>query len=119
MAEIEISQDDIANLGEKLEEITNEKERALLAAVLAVAGKTIRGGSAEDPPQVIHSTEPGAPVVVQLEDTGLSFPDQIAAAFTPGAIVELEEIDVDDIGVGHLAAIRVGHVASVKVGPGS
>jgi hypothetical protein len=119
VTEIEISQQDIDNLGGRLEEITNENERALLVAILAVAGKALRGGSAEDPPQVIHSTEPGAPVVVQLEDSVLSFQDQIAAAFTPGAVVELDGEDVDNVRVGHFAAIRVGHVASIKVGRGS
>jgi hypothetical protein len=119
VGEIVISQQDIESLGQKLEIITQGNERVLLAGILAIAVKVIRG-EADDPPQVFHSTEPGSPaVVVQVEDPLPTIRAQIAAAFTPGTIVEVDELDVDDVGGGHLAAIRVGHVASVKVGPGS
>jgi hypothetical protein len=119
VTEIEIRQQDIESLGQRFEDITHDNERALLAGILAIAAKAIRGGSAEDPPQVIHSTEPGSPIVVQLDESLPPFQDQIAAAFTPGVIVETDDMDVDDVRVGHLASIRVGHVASIKLGPGS
>jgi hypothetical protein len=107
---IPISQDDIASLGRQLESVMGDNERALLAGIVAVAAKAIRG-TTEDPsaPQVIHSSYPEPPVVVEVRDTLPSLLEQIAGAFTPGAIDEAADLALHNVKVGHVASVRVGH----------
>jgi hypothetical protein len=103
--EIEVGQQDIDNLGSRLDRITDPGERVLMAAILALAAKAIRGGAAEDRPEVSDVPGQDPPVVIELDDSAPSFRDEIAAAFTPGVIVEV---------AAGLDAVKVGHIARVK-----
>lgn len=112
-AEIPISQEDIDNLGDKLDSIEGDEEKALLSGILALAAKAVRGDPAEEPAplQVIHETDPASPVTVETEGDLPSFRDQIAKAFTPG-VISPEQGDTV------VSRVLVGHVLSITVDQG-
>jgi hypothetical protein len=113
VAEIPISQDDINELGDKLDSIEGDEERALLSGIVALAAKAIRSepGGEPIPPQVIHVTHPESPVAVEVEGDLPPIREQIARAFTPGAIAE-------EPGGGDSFLVRIGHVVSISVDRG-
>jgi hypothetical protein len=86
--EVPITQEEIDDLAQQLEGITGDNQRALLSGIVAVAAQAIREvateGSAE--PLVSPDAAQDPPVVVQLRYPLGSLSDQIAQAFTPGAI---------------------------------
>ncbi len=104
---ISISQRDIDNLGRQLEAISGTNERTLLAGIVAVAAKALRDAQTEDLPEVVHESYQEPPVVVEVLDTLPSLQDQIAGAFTPGAIDERADFDLDNVKVGHVVRVRV------------
>jgi hypothetical protein len=114
MAEIPINQPEIDNLGRQLEmTIMGDNERVLLAGLLAVAAKALRREAPEDPvePHVVHdegpASYPESAVVVEVLEPLPTLQEQVAGAFTPGAIDERADADVDNVKVGHVIRVRV------------
>jgi hypothetical protein len=106
MADVPISQEEIDNLAQQLEGITGDNERALLSGIVAVAAQAIRGAGTDGPAEslVTPTADQDQPVVVRLHQPLPSFRDQIAQAFTPGALDEP-------------AGIKKGQVMGVRIGP--
>ncbi len=80
MAEIEISQEDIVGLGDALDGLNlPEGQKALLSAIVGLAADVMANRS-----------EPIA--IVDGAQTTVSFHDQFASSFTPGAMAGAEAV---------------------------
>jgi hypothetical protein len=93
MPDVQISQNDIESLAEKLAALASqlsEHERALLSFVLSVAADVISRSSAESPasPLVSRVSRQETPVVVKMEGPPPPIHDQFVNAFAPGAVAD-------------------------------
>jgi hypothetical protein len=101
MADVPITSEEIDNLAQQLERISGDNERALLSGIVAVAAQAIRDAGTEGSTEslVLPDADQDPPVVVQLRYPLGSLRDQIAQAFAPGAI--------DDIDTGPVEGVRI------------
>jgi hypothetical protein len=95
MPDILIQQSDIENLGRKLSSLDttlSDKERALLAGILAVARDAIHRSTADNPasPLVTRVDYLEGSASVAVEGSLPEIRNQIIAAFMPGAIPDVD-----------------------------
>jgi len=103
---------DLGNLDE-LNDNLDDDQRKLLAGIIAVAAKALRGKAPGDdgPPWIVETDDPPSTVTVEVEGGDLpTLGEQIAQAFKPGPITGAEDAEL---------LVRIGHVRSLKVGRGS